>query len=367
MSGKAGLVMQRKVYLVAIFLGSTLLSACNAPIGSLFSSVPADSDSLFARGVPTWTMTPTPFLPLNADVSEFTGVLINPDFTPAPTPTLAEPWGDFPGPARESAIAIHPPVPEIEFPEGVVNIILLGSDEAPNRYGHRTDIIMILTLDPDAKKVTLLSIPRDLYVYVPGWRVDRINVASVFGGNEMVYQTILYNFGIKIDNWVRINFIGFQNAVDLLGGIDVQVTGYLYDQCAGTWYEYGPGTYHMNGFTALCYVRMRKASSDFDRIRRQQEVLEAIFLKVLSLDGLARVPQLYSEFSGLYESDVGVTDMIPLVPLASDLASGSATYSGSSIDHTMVTNWRVPTTGAAVLIPDRDKIQELLQTLYNYE
>jgi anionic cell wall polymer biosynthesis LytR-Cps2A-Psr (LCP) family protein len=182
----------------------------------------------------------------------------------------------------------------------------------------------------------------------------------------MVYQSIRYNFGIEIDYWVRANFVGFVASVNHLGGVDVQVGRYLYDECGGVYYEYYPGTYQMDGQTALCYVRMRKTTSDFDRIRRQQDVLQAIFQKILSLDGLTKLPQLYGEFNEWVEGDIGLTDLIPLLPMASDLASGKATFEAYSIDGTMVTQWTMPTSGAQVLLPVREKIQELLKSMYAY-
>ena len=342
-----------------------LISGCQLP-ASVFSAGVSTEQNVFPTSVQQSTATATPFLPLRSTGTIFPTEQAIPTPTPTITATPEPPWRDFTGPTRESDVEILPPVPKIIFPSQVVNVLLLGSDEAPHRSGHRTDTIMILSLDPDADKATLLSIPRDLYVYVPGWRVDRINVADLFGGSEMVYETMLYNFGIEIDHWVRVNFKGFENAVNLLGGIDTQVSRSLTDECGGTLYTYSPGTYHMDGFTALCYVRMRKTTSDFDRLRRQQEVIQALFRKVLSLDGLTRLPQLYSEFRDLAAGDIGIDDLLPLLPLASHLAAGSASFAIYSIDLTMVTPIRAPSSGAAVLLPQPEKLQELLRTAFDY-
>lgn len=342
-----------------------LISGCQLP-ASVFSAGVSTEQNVFPTSAQQSTATATPFLPLRSTGTIFPTEQAIPTPTPTITATPEPPWRDFTGPTRESDVEILPPVPKIIFPSQVVNVLLLGSDEAPHRSGHRTDTIMILSLDPDADKATLLSIPRDLYVYVPGWRVDRINVADLFGGSEMVYETMLYNFGIEIDHWVRVNFKGFENAVNLLGGIDTQVSRSLTDECGGTLYTYSPGTYHMDGFTALCYVRMRKTTSDFDRLRRQQEVIQALFRKVLSLDGLTRLPQLYSEFRDLAAGDIGIDDLLPLLPLASHLAAGSASFAIYSIDLTMVTPIRAPSSGAAVLLPQPEKLHELLRTAFDY-
>jgi len=357
--------MTKKFRIIAmLFLISFGVSSCN---GTGLFNVAAGMGESNPVVSTIYTETPTPFVPLNPTGTILSAPVVTSTPLPTITPTATEgdPWGDFPGPTRDSAIAIPSPAPRIDFPEDVINIILLGSDEAPDRYGHRTDTMMILTLNPDAKKVTLLSIPRDLFVYIPGFTMDRINVGETFGGIDTVYQSILYNFGIEIDYWVRANFNGFVASVNHLGGIDVPVGRYLYDECGGVYFEYYPGTYHMDGHTALCYVRMRKTTSDFDRIRRQQEVLESIFRKVLSMDGLAKLPQLYGEFNEWVDGDIGLTDVLPLIPLASELASGNASFEGYSIDGSMVSQWTMPISGAQVLLPEQAKIQELLNRIYS--
>ena len=359
--------MEKKIQIgVILLLMSLTVSSCS---GTGLFNVSAGNDPSNSVLLADFTETPTPFVPLNPTGTVFSSPIGSsspavPTVTPTATP--GDPWGDFPGPTQISAIEIPPPVPRIDFQEDVVNIILLGSDAAPDRYGHRTDTMMILTLYPESKKVALLSIPRDLFVYIPGLKVDRINVADTFGGIEMVSQTILYNFGIEINYWTRVNLNGFVASINHLGGIDVEVENYLYDECGGVYYQYYPGTYHMDGYTAMCFVRMRKTTSDFDRIHRQQEVLRAIFDKFFSVDGLTKIPQLYGEFNQWVEGDIGITDLLPLIPLASDLATGNATFNGYSIDGSMVSNWIMPISGAQVLLPNREKILEFLTSIYLY-
>ncbi|HLB64672.1 MAG TPA: LCP family protein [Anaerolineales bacterium] len=314
---------------------------------------------------PLATITPTPFLPLPPTETPLPAPLSS--ATPTPLPTSVNPWGDFPGPAEPSAIEIPRPAPEIPFGPDVVNILLLGSDQRPYEGGHRTDTIIVLSLDLEAQTVTMLSIPRDLYVYVPGWRIDRINVADVRGGPQMIKQTILYNFGIPIHRWARINFYGFVTAVDLLGGIDVQITGYLSDNCMHTPLYYTPGTTrHMDGTTALCYVRQRETTGDLDRMRRAQELMRALFDRVVSLDGLSRVPDLYSQFGNLVETDLAVGDILPLVPLATTVSGDSAAIRQYAITGDMVTLWRVPSSGASVLLFVQDAVRALLDTAFPY-
>lgn len=281
-----------------------------------------------------------------------------------PTFDPARPWGAFNAPVEPSAIEIPPPADPIEFDPGVVNILVMGTDARPYRGDYRTDTLMVVSLDPRAGTATLFSVPRDLYVFIPGWRMERVNTADPHGGAELAAETILYNFGIPIHYYARMNFAGFTSLIDSLGGITVDVTDYLYDECGGTWYRYSPGPHTMDGFTALCYVRMRKGSSDFDRLRRQQEVMQAIFRKVLTLDGLRKVPDLYEQYLNTVETDIGLGQALALVPLAAQLSRDASGISRLSVDPTMATAWRVPFSGAAVLLPDRVKIDAMLRAKF---
>ena len=344
---------------------AVLASACGTAGVAGAPGVANPDSRLILPMDPSGTATPTPFLPLP------------PTETPIPMQEEPEqlatssavvlgldPWGDFPAPVEASAIEIPPPATELEFPEGTVHVIVLGSDQRPYEGGYRTDTMMLLTLNPRDKTVTMLSIPRDLYIYLPGFRVDRINTADVRGGFQMTADTIHYNFGIRPDFWVLVNFNGFMNAIDTLGGIDVQVTDYLTDECGRRWWSYSPGSYRMGGFQALCYVRMRKTSGDIDRLRRQQEVISGIFDRILSLDGLKRVPELYEQYEYTFQTNMELKDVLPLLPLAAEVASDRSRIQQLRIDSTLVDPWRVPYSGAAVLLPRWDPIQQLLRDSY---
>ncbi len=349
--------------LIGLLTGLILLAACGSPPSSSIVAIPG-FDGPLATANPEATPTHTPFSPLPQTE---TPLPPPPDTaTPPPTPTSVDPWGDFAAPIEPSAIEIRRPVDPLDIPEDVVNIAVLGSDQRPNRYGFRTDVVMIVSLDPEAGTVTLFSIPRDLYVFIPGWRVDRINTAEPRGGPEVFADTILYNFGIEVDHWVRVNFSGFKTIVDLLGGIDVDVTAPLWDECGGIRWSYRAGTtYRMDGFEALCYVRMRRTrGGDFDRLRRQQEVMVALFNRVLTLDGLARVPELYDQFSGLVETDIEVEDLLDLIPLAAKVGSDPSQIQRVTIDTSMSSLWRVPYSGASVVLPDWEPIEALLQSTF---
>jgi len=304
-------------------------------------------------------ITPTPFYPLAP--SPTPEMTTTPELPP-PTATPANPWGAFAGPIEASAIEIPPPMPLFDLPPGAEVILLLGSDARPGETFGRNDTIMLAVVDREAGDVTLISVPRDLYVYIPGWRVDRVNTAEVRGGLPMLYDTIEYNFGIRPTHVARGSFTGFTQGIDTLGGIDVQIGKYMSDECGGVYRTYPPGTYRMSGFEALCYVRVRKATSDFDRLRRQQEVLIALFQRLVSLNGLTRLPELYAQYASLVQTDLTLNDLLGLIPVGTTVASDPSRIHRFSIDSSMATGWRVPVSGASVLLPNRDAIQAMLET-----
>lgn len=338
-----------------------IAGACTT-LGSVFAgAVPAAAPPLVTVD-PNATTTATAFAP------------VAPTETPPPPPpgtatpiassTPINPWGDYPAPVEPSAIEIRRPVTALPVSDETVNIMIMGSDQRPYSYGNNTDVMMLLSLDPKAGTAKLLSFPRDLYVYIPGWRVDRINVADAVGGPEAVAETIRYNFGLDVHHWMLLYFWDFTAIIDSLGGIDVAVGGPLYDECGGIHWNYGPGTYHMDGFTALCYVRMRKNSGDFDRLRRQQEVVMATFQRMLTLDGLSKVPELYDQFKGMVETDMTLNDILPLVPLATKLATDPSRIQRLAITADMGEQWRVPYSGAAVILPRWDAIESMLNDAF---
>jgi anionic cell wall polymer biosynthesis LytR-Cps2A-Psr (LCP) family protein len=122
----------------------------------------------------------------------------------------------------------------------------------------------------------------------------------------------------------------------------------------------------MDGFTALCYARMRKAASDYDRLRRQQELVLAIFNRGVSLEGLSRLPELYQQFSSLVSTDAVLGDLTPLLPLASQVAGDASHIRRYAVDSTMATGWRVPSSGASVQLPNYEAIQAMLAEAFPY-
>lgn len=282
----------------------------------------------------------------------------------APEGTLGNDIETFPQPEQTPT-----PVPTISsdsMHQKQVNILLLGSDWRP-ASGYRTDVIMLLSINPQHNSVSVVSFPRDLYVQIPGWEMNRINTAHQVGGFKMMADTFEHNFGIRPDYYFMVNFQGFKALVDSLGGIDVNAAQNLSDTCSDInnygWCSVGPGKVHMDSTTALWYVRSRYSTSDFDRTRRAQEVTQAIFNKAISVYGLTRIPELYGIYSSYVETNMGLAQILPLIPMAT-VVQNSENIHRYAIGPEHGYEW-ITESGAWVFIPDYYAIHDVLvQALY---
>jgi LCP family protein required for cell wall assembly len=313
--------------------------------------------------------TPTPFQPIPPTPAYIpTSLAPEATATPLPSTPVAEVevteegpvWQDYSGPSVWPDVDISAPVGILSHPEGQVNILLLGSDQRPNDGGFRTDTIQLLTVNPQESTVKLTSFPRDLYVYIPGYTVQRINTAMQWGGFEAMAETMEYNFGVKPNYYVMINFWSFVDVIDSIGGIDVDVERNLCDRrSTNPNYCVSQGERTMDGETALWYVRSRYSTSDLDRGRRQQEVLDAVFNKVMSLDSLQHAPELYDIYKQNVTTDLDFNVISSLIPIAYKIAETRA-VDNRSIGAAEVYNY-ITTSGAMVLIPVREQVLALMR------
>ena len=364
--------MPSRIYIIAII--SMFLTACSS-FNPLQSSQTDNLPTAIVIGAPSdSTATPTPFQPIPPTPTfiptEYpeSGILMTPTISPfATSPAFPANWAGYPGPIVYPPIEIPPPMGIWNQPSGQTNILIMGSDQRPNDGGFRTDVLLLLTLNTELGTATLTSFPRDLYVYIPGWTMERINTAHARGGFDLTATTFEYNFGVRPDYWVLINFYGFTTLVDALGGIDVQVGQTLSDHrdSYGN-YIIPAGLAHMDGETALWYVRSRGTSSDFDRTRRQQEVLQAIFYRTFSIDGVSNAPQLYQQYRETMLTNMSFEDILPLLPIAAQLTDSSRIHR-YAIGINQVTPWVNPYNGAQVLLPIQDAVRIIMQQALNIQ
>ncbi len=269
-------------------------------------------------------------------------------------------WEDYAGPSLWLDMEVPAPMGILAHPEDQVNVLLLGSDQREGDYGFRTDTIQLLTINPSQGTVKLTAFPRDLYVYIPGYTMERINTAFGWGGFEALANTMEYNFGVKPEYYVLINFSSFVDVVDSLGGITVKVGRDLCDhRDAFGEFCVSQSDYWMNGDTALWYVRSRYTTSDLDRGRRQQEVLEAIFNQLISIDGLVRAPELYEIYKENVTTNLTFDKMMSFIPLAAHLAEDHE-IGRYAMGEEQVYDW-VNYYGAMVLVPIRENVLDVMR------
>lgn len=224
--------------------------------------------------------------------------------------------------------------------DGRINVLLIGVGGSGHPGGTLADSIMVASLDPQNKKLALLSIPRDLRVTIPNVGTTKINAAHSYGesqkageGPKLLKETVSQVLDLPIHYFARVDFQGFVKVIDTLGGVTVDVQKPVNDPLypAKDMLGYDPfyvktGVQTFTGATALKYARSRETSSDFDRAARQQQILVAVRQKALSA-GVLTNPKKISDLLGILGShvrtDLEVGEMERLVRLLKDIEPGS--------------------------------------------
>ncbi|MDR3566259.1 MAG: LCP family protein [Negativicutes bacterium] len=203
-----------------------------------------------------------------------------------------------------------------------INILVLGVDEREGDVG-RSDTTFLLTVDTSTKDVAMLSIPRDTRVKIPGFGWDKINHAYPLGKAKLAQKAAEDLLGIPIDYYVVINFAGFYKIVDAVGGVDINVEKRMYyqdpyDDDGGLVINLRPGMQHMDGKTAIQYVRYRDEEGDIGRVQRQQKFVKAMLQQVTSPGVIVRVPAIIREVSAAVQTSLSTSDMLSMAKLLSD-------------------------------------------------
>lgn len=193
------------------------------------------------------------------------------------------------------------------------NIIVMGVDERSDDVG-RSDTLFVVMFDSKTKAASLLSVPRDTRVRIEGHGWDKINHAYAYGGQKLTQKTVEELLGIKVNNYVMVDFKGFEGLVDAIGGIDIDVEKdmYYHDTWDGFTVDLKKGRQHLNGKTAIQYVRFRDEEGDIGRIRRQQHFLMAVYDKITSADMLLHIPGLAKQLTSMVKTDMPLSDMIDI-------------------------------------------------------
>ncbi|WP_088363055.1 LCP family protein [Bacillus cereus] len=191
-------------------------------------------------------------------------------------------------------------------------MVLLGVD-GESFKNNRSDTIMLSIVDPKNDKISLLSIPRDLRVQIPGQNgYEKINAAFAKGGVDLTAATIQKIFGVPIEHYAVINFKGFQDMVEAIGGVDVKVEKDLTfsDRITKTRFSLKKGDQTLNGIQALNYARFRgDGEGDFGRMRRQQQVVKAIIDQTISVSNIPKIVDIMGAIDKNFTSNVSYKDL----------------------------------------------------------
>ena len=193
-------------------------------------------------------------------------------------------------------------------------IMIMGVDERADDVG-RSDTLMVATIDPKLDQAALLSIPRDTRVKIKGHGYDKINSAYAYGGERLTQSTVEDFLGVNMDHYIIVNVKAFQRIIDAIGGIDIDVEKRMYyedpwDDDGGLLIDLRPGLQHMDGKTAVTYVRYRDEEGDIGRIKRQQAFMKACMDKVTSPTIITKLPSVISEVFESVKTDLSVRQLL---------------------------------------------------------
>ena len=356
-AGKIALIVL--VTVLAVMIAAIVV--CMAMVNHYLNLIPKDKDGPSDIVSPDDEDFETDYIP-GIDETLGPGETLDPDVvTEAPGPEI-DPgdvtWPDDP--------------PDVDNPpankSGLVNILLVGQDRRPGEARQRSDSMILISINTDKKKITVGSFLRDMYVQIPGYSDNRLNVAYKFGGFPLLKKTIYKNFGITVDGCFECDFDDFKEIIDLLGGVTVYVDSKEANHLKNFFHVSvsGTGNITLNGKQALAYARIRKIDSDFGRTSRQQEILMSLFKKfrtasVSELNNIANaiLPKLLTDMSN---SDI-MSLMAKVIPMI------------GSIDMDNITQYQVPFNGMyksatirkmSVLVPDLKKIRSKLSSTLPY-
>jgi len=339
----------------------------------------------FVSATPAFTTTPLPPSATATILPTNTEAVVLPVSATNPLPTLLFPRDVAPGVVL-GGTEVPTQVPTVQRDYNLVNIVLLGGDDELTTDGSvRTDTMIIVSINRDTNTVNMLSFPRDLYVYIPtpNGMMNRLNVVYgvgesigyTGGGFGLLRQTIFYNFGINVHYYAKVDFTGFKSLIDTIGGISIAVDC-TYQDYALIGAELPDGTidlgeglrqlnvgyYDMNGAQALWFSRIRNNSSDFDRGRRQQQVIRAIWRNALGSVNLTNIGQLWEQGMSILETDMRLEDFIGLLPIGLGLDINQIrNFTFTPTYHT--NSWTAPD-GANVQLPVTELVTQLMNDFY---
>ena len=256
-------------------------------------------------------------------------------------------------------------------------VLVMGLDRRPGETGlaYRTDTMMLVSVDPTNNSIGILSIPRDLYVEVPGYnQLQRVNTPMVLGelqqpdfGPQLAMQTVQYNLGIRVHDFVAVDFQAFIEFIDAIGGIEMDIPYSISDPLYPDMnYGYDPfyiraGQQTLDGRTTLKYARTRHGDNDFLRAQRQQLVMYAVRDRLLSGESLPQLivqsPSLWAVMQDNLYTGLTLDQVIQLGLYVKDIPAENIRT--GVINEAYTVDYTTPE-GAQVLVPDRTRLGSLM-------
>lgn len=244
-----------------------------------------------------------------------------------------------------------------------VNIMIMGVDRRSTTDRPRSDTILLLSMNPTTKKVTLFSVMRDTYVQIPGYDKAKINAAFADGGPELEMNTVSQYLNIPIHYYVATDFEGFAKIIDALGGIDVNVPYDMVHPDDGIYdINLKKGYQHLDGHHALMYVRFRGTPrADFDRTARQRQMMQLVTSKLKQPANLIKLPSLLKEMEPYTQVSSNMTPdaMTKLLSLAMECKNSSIDSEQLPPDQDLQETW--DDLGEQVLVPDIPAVRKFVQ------
>lgn len=203
----------------------------------------------------------------------------------------------------------------IENNDKIVNILLVGQDrrtDESTKKRQRSDSMILCTINKEKKTITITSFMRDLWVKIPGKYYERLNVPYKVGGYKLLNATLENEFGIKVDHNIEVDFAGFADVIDALGGVEVKLTSGEAKYVSAVGEKLEAGTHLLNGAQALEYARIRKIGSDFGRTNRQRTIIKTIFNNLKNV-GVTELYNLAKTILPMIRTDMTDAEMLGYV------------------------------------------------------
>ena len=260
----------------------------------------------------------------------------------------------------------------------VYNILLVGSDVRPKETVGRSDTMILVSINKETKRIVATSFLRDTYVKLPiKNEFHKLNAAYAFGGIELLFQTLQYNYGISVDKYVAVDFLSFIEAIDILGGLDVQVYEeelYWFNQYIhasnlmvepperedSDYVDHADGSFqHLNGKQALAYARFRYVGNgDFTRTDRQRRVVQNIFDKIKTMD-VSTLVKLLDNIIPQITTNLTTDECMELITMLPEMSKYE------------VVSWHIPDEDFKYMTIDGDDVVAIdfsyyMKKLYNY-